>query len=343
MNPISESLSRAETGIAHTRVVVSIVAWKGSDLTIDCLRSVANQIESLPDWHVFVVDNASPDDSADRVAEAIKVNGWSSWVTFIRASHNGGFASGNNIAIRAALSVCRPEFVLLLNPDTIVLPDAFRVLCEFMRARPDVGVAGGRNEDVDATPQHCCFRFPHPINELSMYLNLGLFDRMFRRYLTRIAILDQPCCVDWVSGSFMMIRTEVIDDIGLMDEGYFLYYEETDFTLRAKRAGWNCWHVPQSRIVHLVGQSSGITTKTDKPKRRPAYWFESRRRYFVLNHGRFYAICADMFALCGLALGRIRRFVERKPDLRPPHFMTDLVRHSSIFNGRGTIKPRITQ
>lgn len=327
---------------SEPRVAVSIVAWKSAELTIDCLRSIAAQIDRLPYWHVYVVDNASPDDSADRVEHAIAANDWTRWVTFIRSARNGGFAAGNNIAIRRAVADGGAEYFLLLNPDTVVRQDAFRTLLEFMQQHPQVGVAGGRSEDPDAAAQHCCFRFPNPIDELSSYLNLGVFDRIFSRFLARIGIPSESCPVDWVSGAFMMIRREVIDAVGLMDEGYFLYFEETDFTLRARREGWSCWHVPASRIVHLVGQSSGIASRDTKPRRRPAYWFESRRRYFVLNHGRAYAICADLFALLGLSLAAVRRVIERKPNTQPPHFVSDFVRHGSILNGRRTLKPRET-
>lgn len=323
------------------RVAIAIVAWKGADLTIDCLRSIASQIRELPTWHVYVVDNASPDDSADRVEQAILREQWGAWATFIRSATNGGFAAGNNIAIRAALQTSSPDYFLLLNPDTIVRPGALRTLLDFMEERRDVGIAGGRSEHLDATPQHCCFRFPTAINELSIYLNLGIFDRIFRRYLTRIAILEEPSSVDWVSGAFMMIRRAVIDEIGLMDEGYFLYFEETDFILRARRAGWTCWHVPHSRVVHLVGQSSGVTSSDESTRRRPPYWFESRRRYFLLNHGRLYAVAADAAALLGLGLSQVRRVIERKPSRKPPHFVIDLLKHGALFNGRRSLKPRV--
>lgn len=345
MTSISErpALSAGEiVPVSAPRVAISIVAWKGAELTIDCLRSIASQIGALPGWHVYVVDNASPDDSADRVERAIAEQSWSKWVTFIRSETNGGFAAGNNIAFRAAMASSPPDYFLLLNPDTIVRPNALCTLLQFMEERRDVGIAGGRSEHLDATPQHCCFRFPTAINELSIYLNLGIFDRIFRRYLTRIAILEEPSSVDWVSGAFMMIRRGVVDDIGLMDEGYFLYFEETDFIFRARRAGWTCWHVPYSRIVHLVGQSSGVTSSDESSRRRPRYWFESRRRYFLLNHGRLYAITADAAALAGLALAQARRILERAPNRRPPHFVSDLIKYGALLNGRRSLKPRIT-
>src|SRR5687767_9671719 len=144
------------------RLLISIVAWKGADLTIACLRSIEPELASVPGTRVIVVDNASPDDSAERVAQAIADNQWSGWATLIRANGNHGFAAGNNVAIREMLAEPQPaEFFLLLNPDTIVRPGALRTLVDFLVEHPEAGIAGGRSEDPDATPQMCCFRFPN--------------------------------------------------------------------------------------------------------------------------------------------------------------------------------------
>lgn len=315
-----------------TRLLVSIVAWKGADLTIDCLRSIEPELASVPGTRVIVVDNASPDGSADRVEQAIATHGWGGWATLMRAPGNDGFAAGNNIAIRAMLAEQTPaDYLLLLNPDTIVRPGALRILLDFVAARPTVGIAGGRSEDLDATPQMCCFRFPNAVNEVLGYIGLGVLDRLFHRHLTRLGIPEQPIEVDWVSGAFMLVRKAVIDDIGLMDEAYFLYFEETDFARRAQLAGWRCWHVPQSRVVHLVGQSSGVTVRGRRPDRVPGYWFESRRRYFVLNHGRLYTAMADLLVILAYPLGRLRVLLQRKPNPRPPRYLLDFIGHSAIF------------
>ena len=101
-----------------------------------------------------------------------------------------------------------------------------------------------------------------------------------------------------MAGASLIVRREVFDAVGLLDEGYFMYFEEVDFCLKASRAGWPCWYVPTSRVVHLVGQSSGVTKAGDERKRRPRYWFEARRRYFMTNHGRPKTLAADVaFAL----------------------------------------------
>jgi GT2 family glycosyltransferase len=168
------------------------------------------------------------------------------------------------------------------------------------------------------------------------------FSALVKPFLIHVPIPEQPRKIDWVSGAFMVIRRAVFDDIGLLDEGYFLYFEETDFTLRARRAGWSCWHVPQSRVVHLVGQSSGVTKKGQPPKRVPAYWFEARSRYFILNHGRFYAAVTDALVAAALLLWRVRRIVQKRADVDPPHFLRDLVTHSALVKGRRRHAPRQT-
>ena len=330
---------------APARLVVSIVAWKGADLTIACLGSLDPERASVPGMRVIVVDNASPDGAADRVAQAIADNAWQGWVTLIRAPANLGFAAGNNFAIRAMLAEQHPaEYLLLLNPDTLVRPGALRILLDFVATRPQVGIAGGRSEDLDTTAQMCCFRFPNAVNEVLGYLAIGALDRVFHRHLTRLGIPAQPREVDWVSGAFMLVRKAVIDDIGLMDEGYFLYFEETDFARRAQRAGWRCWHVPQSRIVHLVGQSSGVTVRNQAPRRMPSYWFESRRRYFVHHHGRSYTALTDLLVILVYPLGRLQYLLRRRPARNAPHFLADFVRHSALFKREAPLaSPRQSQ
>ena len=128
----------------------------------------------------------------------------------------------------------------------------------------------------------------------------------------------------------MMIRKAVFDRIGLLDEKYFMYYEEVDFCLRANRAGWPCWYVPASRVVHLVGQSSGVTDEKRPKKRRPAYWFESRRRYFLLHFGRLRTFLADSFWVIGHALYKATAPARKVPANDPECLLGDFVRYNFL-------------
>ncbi len=317
------------------RLLVLIVNYRAGALTVDCLASLEDDLRSSPGSLVVVVDGDSQDGSVELIEGAIASRGWADWVEFVPSSENAGFAAGNNLALKHGLARLGDDavaYVFLLNPDTVVRPGAVKALLGFMDDHPDVGIAGGRSEDPDGTPQHCCFRFPSLANEFASNLKLGIVDRLLKRRIARVPLADEPHQIGWVSGAVMMIRRSVIEDVGVFDDRYFLYYEETDFTLRAARAGWSCWHVPQSRVVHLVGHSSGVT-KRDGPRARiPRYWFESRRYYFIKNHGRLYAALADMMAITACVLRRVRNLIARESGNEAPHFLRDLIRNSVFLN-----------
>jgi hypothetical protein len=312
---------------------IVIVNYKTPQLAIDCLRSLENEVGSEPDWRVLIVENASGDGSTEALQKAIEAGGWRAWAEVIPLERNAGFAGGNNVAVRRLLEGPHPpDYILLLNPDTVVRPGAVRALLDFMQANPRVGIAGSRLEDPDGTPQRSAFRFHGIASEFEWGIRIGLISRLLRRWVVAPPVQDEPHPTDWVAGASMIVRRDVFASAGLMDEGYFLYYEEVDFCLAARRAGWPCWYVPASRVVHLVGQSSGVTNTKRRPRRMPHYWFESRRRYFRENHGRAYALLADLALACGFALWRLRRWAQRKPDDDPPHFLWDFIRFN--FLGR---------
>lgn len=316
------------------RLLIVIVNYRTPGLTVDCLRSIETQVRAMNgDTKVALTDNLSPDDSVARLRAAIDANGWQSWVDFRPLPSNGGFAYGNNEGIKPYLESQKPQYVLLLNPDTVARDGAIGELLAYMDANPKVGIAGSRLEDPDATPQRSSFRFPRVMSEVEGSLRLGIVSKLLKRFVVAPPVVDHVESTEWVAGASMIIRREVFDAIGLLDERYFMYYEEVDFCLRAKRAGWPCMYVPQSRVVHLVGQASGVTDKAKARKRRPTYWFESRRRYFVKNHGGLYAMLADAAFMVGFAFWRVRRAVQRKDDLDPEHFLSDFFKQSVFVRG----------
>ena len=314
------------------KLLIVIVNYRTGDLTVDCLRSLMPEIAALPSTSVVVADNESRDGSIDAIARAIAAEGWTSHASVVSLGRNGGFAFGNNRPIAAALrSSDPPEYVMLLNPDTLVRPGAVRELLAFMESHPHVGIAGSRLEDLDGTPQRSAFRFPSIPGEIDAGLQLGIVSKLLNRHVVAPPASDTPHRCGWVAAASMIIRVQVVADIGLMDEGFFMYFEETDFCRRAARRGWPCWYVPASRVVHFVGQASGVTDPRQTHRRRPAYWFESRRRYFLRNHGWPYAVLADLsFTVC-FALWRLRRAIQAKPDRDPPKLLGDFLRHSSIW------------
>jgi N-acetylglucosaminyl-diphospho-decaprenol L-rhamnosyltransferase len=285
----------------------------------------------LPGCHVGVCENGTGDDSAEQIQKAINVNGWNSWCGLTALRTNLGFTGGNNVIIRPALqSADPPEYIVLLNADTVVRPNAFKVLVDFMDEHLDVGIAGSRLEDPDGTPQRSAFRFPSPFAEFEASLNLGLVSRLLERWVVAPVVPKDTCETDWLACASVIVRREVFHDIGLLDEGYFTFFEDVDFCFNARKAGWNIWYVPASRVVHLVGQSTGLTVK--KPRRQPAYAFEARRRYFLKNRGALTAALADAAKILGLMLWRLRVLLG-KPDFTPPHYLRDSIAHSVFVTG----------
>jgi hypothetical protein len=313
------------------RLLIVIVNYRTASLVIDCLRSLAPEVAAVPGTRVVVTDNQSPDDSVARLRAAVAANGWSDWCEIRPLERNGGFAYGNNGGIKPALeSGDPPQYVLLLNPDTVVHAGALKSLVDFMDGRPDVGIAGSRLEHPDGKPQRSAFRFPTALSEFENALRLGLVTKLLSRYVVARPVPGEACETDWVSGASFLVRREVFRDVGLLDDGYFMYFEETDFCLAARRKGWKVWHVPASRVVHLIGQASGFNDGRKPTKPTPKYWFDSRRRYFVKNHGRVYAMLADGLWTVGFFLWRVRRRLQRKPDQDPPRFMFDFLRYSTL-------------
>ena len=322
-----------------TSLLVVIVNYRTAGLTIDCLHSLVSEVRSVPGTRVVVTDNNSGDDSVERIGSAIETEGWGDWASLMPLERNGGFAYGNNAAIRPALqSTTPPIFVLLLNPDTIVRPGALKALVDFMDGHPDVGIAGSRLEDPDGTPQRSAFRFHTVLSELESGIRLGVVSKILSKWIVAPPVSDELHQTDWVAGASMIVRREVFDTAGLMDEDYFMYYEEMDFCLQANKAGWSCWYVPQSRVVHLVGQSSGVTDTKRPPKRQPQYLFDSRRRYFIKNYGWLYAALADHAWASGFSLWRVRRVLQGRPDPDPPKALSDFLRNSVVFRG-GVLNP----
>jgi GT2 family glycosyltransferase len=326
--------------VAAGRVLVVIVNYKTAPLTVRCLQVLEPELKAIDGSRAVVVENASGD--ADELARAIRAYGWDDWVTLDVSDRNGGFAAGNNRAIRAALaSDDPPEHVLLLNADTEVEPRAVRALRDFLDARPDVGLAGSRLVNPDGSDWPYAFRFYSAWSEFEIGVRLGLVTRLLeaRRSWRTMGSATTPAPVDWVSGASLMIRREVFRDVGLLDDGFFLYYEETDFCLRARRAGWPCWYVPESRVMHIAGQSTGMAGSERRKGRVPSYWFESRRRYFLKNHGPAGALAADLAFGLGFSLWRLRRALGGLPDDDPPGMLRDFWSHSVVFRRNRVLQP----
>ncbi len=306
---------------------VVIVNYRCGRLVVDALASLEGEAAAWPGMRVVVVDNDSGDDSVDVIGQAIAARGWGEWASVVPAGRNGGFAFGNNIGIASTGGIEGDGAVLLLNPDTVVRPGLIAALSAVLGERPRAGIVGCRLEDPDGTPQGCGHPLPTPLREFQRAARIGALSRLMGPLTLpepRDAAAGRPERCGWVSGAALCVRREVLRQVGMMDEGYFLYFEEVDLCKRAVDAGWEVWTAPGARVVHLEGSATGIT---QRKKRRPKYWFDSRRRYFLKHHGVVGLAAADALWLIGRGMLRARGLVglARGVEPMPPRFTRDLL------------------
>jgi GT2 family glycosyltransferase len=219
---------------------------------------------------VFVIDNGSTDGSGEAVKERFPK------VTFIQNQKNVGFAMANNQALRLS----KGNYLLLLNPDTKMKEGAIEGLVSFMETHSDAGIAGAQLLNMDGSHQNSIANFPCLATEL---LNKSLLRWLFpRAFPGKGRGYVEPIEVDSVVGACMIARREAIEQVGLLDEDYFLFLEETDWCDRMKRDGWKVYHVPQVEIYHFQGKSA----EKDK-KRAKVEYYRSRYYFFKKNKGSF--------------------------------------------------------
>jgi hypothetical protein len=258
-----------------TDVSVIIVSYNTRDLLRECLASVDRSERVRLD--VLVVDNGSSDGSAAMVAAEFPS------VQLIQHAENRGFAAANNVAIRRS----RAPSVLLLNPDAAVRPDSIARLAAVLEAHPRAAAAGPLILNPDGTVQSCGYRFPGLVHELRQ-------SRRVNRALSLVLgplpvdLLPRTCTeVDWCDGACLMVRRAALDEVGLLDEQYFLYTEELDWCCNARRRGWTILAAPDISVVHHRGQSSaGVRHEAT------ALLVETRLRYYRKNHGLPTALAA---------------------------------------------------
>jgi GT2 family glycosyltransferase len=315
------------------KLLVVIVSYRVTDLTIDCLRSLSGEIGRVPGARVALCENGTGREAADRLRRAIEESGWGSWVDLTVIYPNRGFTGGNNAVIRPAMeSDDPPEYVLLLNADTIVKEHALDSLVAFMDDHPKAGIAGSLLISPEGTIESTPFRFPGIATELDRGLRLGIVSKLLAPWSL---VLPKPGGAfrgDWVAGASMILRRTMLEQIGLLDEGLYTYCDDPDICLRACRAGWETWYVPDSQIIHLGGASTGLTGRPVE-SRLPPYWYQARRRFFVKNYGPWYTALADAAFILGFAIWRLRRWIQRKPDTDPPFMLIDSIRHSVFWAG----------
>jgi N-acetylglucosaminyl-diphospho-decaprenol L-rhamnosyltransferase len=263
-----------------TKLAIIILNYRTPELTVACLSSLEREIDRT--MRVLVVDNASNDGSAEHIEQAILARGFGSWAELLRAPVNGGFAAGNDLAIRAL----QADAYLLLNSDTLVCRGAIAHLLDAMARRPDAGIIGPKLLTAGGQLDPSFFRQPAPLTELLRAARVGLLGRALSRFEPVLPIPTAPLEPDWIAFACALIRREVIEQVGLLDEGYFMYFEDVDYCRRTRKAGFKVLFWPHAEVVHLRGGSSQVTEESGLRKRAPRYYYEARARYYAKFYGR---------------------------------------------------------
>lgn len=255
----------------HPLVSIVIVNYNVRDFLHHAIVSLTKALKGLSS-EILVVDNASDDGSVDMVKRTFPR------IRLFASPVNLGFAKGNNLALRHA----RGEFILLINPDTLVQEDTIRTMLGFFEAHPDVGLAGCKILNPDGSFQLPCRRsFPGPwvaFTKLTGLSRLFPHSRLFGRYNLTYLSPDETYEIDAVSGSFMMIRRAVFDEVGGLDEDFFMYGEDLDWCYRIQKSGWKVFYVHSTQIIHYKGES---TRRSDIDEIRTFY---QAMHLFVKKH-----------------------------------------------------------
>ena len=313
-----------------TSLAVIIVNYRTAALAIAGMNALTDAVPQFERLRTVVVDGGSNDGSSEAIERAMSTSPAGLQASLLSLTINGGFAYANNCAmLQLAAEGDLPEYIALINPDARVRPGALSALVRLLENEPRAGAVGAQLEHEDGRPQASAFNWPSVRGEFCRGARTGLLDRLLR--VSPVSIERHVSGrVPWVTGAAVLFRTAALAETGLFDEGFFLYFEETDLMRRLTAKGWDIWHEPAARVVHHSGAATQLRNPETGllPSRpMPRYWYESRRRYFALAGGRGYAMGVSIAWLIGHIVYRTRRLlVPTATDgpLRPAH---DLVRY----------------
>lgn len=287
-------------------IAISIINYRTGDLTIQCAESVLSDLGPRK-ARVVIVDNASGDGSAEAIADWIGTHPRKDQLQLVRSATNSGFAGGHNQGFAAV----EAGGYLVLNSDAVLRPGFFDELLAVADAHPDAGLVAPRLEGEDGTPQTSVFRFHSPASEFIRAANVGFVTAALKRSEVSLGPDPDPTQAEWASFACIYLRGDMIRAIGPMDEGYFLYYEDAEYCLRARRAGWKLVLAPRARAVHFRGGSGPVKALALKRERLPGYYYASRARFLTQAHGVAGLWAANILWQIGLLLRPLKRLIGR--------------------------------
>jgi GT2 family glycosyltransferase len=274
------------------KVSIIIVSWNVREDLVRCLRSIEKYRPSRP-YEVIVVDNGSSDGTAEFVERDFPT------VTVIANEHNRGFAAANNQGFQKA----KGQYILLLNPDTIVHKGSLDALIDFMDNNSDVGACGPKLLNADGTTQASLRQLPTFRGVLYRYTicrNLRIFRKQYESWMMKDFGYDKQAEVEQLMGSALLVRRLAMEQVGTMDERFFMYYEEVDLCYRLRQGRWRITFVPEATITHLGGRSAEQLSVT-----RRAMMFASMFAFFRKHRGAFRTVLFGIIFKAGVFLAEL--------------------------------------
>ncbi|MEL6336908.1 MAG: glycosyltransferase family 2 protein [Pseudomonadota bacterium] len=288
----------AATAPLRVDVAITMINFRTAEMTIECAKSVLEHAGEVS-FRLMLVDNNSADGSADRIADWIADLPEGSPVELVRSDVNTGFAGGHNLGITACPGT---PFVLLLNSDAVIRPGALTAMLAAMQADPKIGIIGPALLNRDEAVEISAFRFHSPWSELNRAANSGPISRLLRRRVVAIPTPPNPAEIEWISFACALIRREIVEAHGGLDEGYFMYFEDADLCAKAKADGWRIAYLPEAEIVHFRGGSAPVKSLAKARKRLPRYYYASRARLLYRLGGHAGLIGANLLWHIGRAI-----------------------------------------
>ncbi len=304
---------------------ISIINYKTAELTIACVQSVLADRGDLP-VQIAVVDNASGDGSAEHIAAWIAEQPAGTPVRLVRSDTNTGFSGGHNLGM-AALET---DWYLVLNSDGVLRPGFLRTMQDAARANPKAGLIAPQIETDDGDTQVSCFRFHSPWSELIRGAGSGPITRLLNRHVVALQPPVDPDQIEWASFACILLNARMVDEIGPMDEGYFLYFEDAEYCLRARRASWAITQDTRAVMVHYRGGSGPVKALEQARKRLPPYFYASRTRFFRQAYGPLGPWAANLMWSGGRLMAQIRQMLgkpaPRRIQAEPRDIWTNVLR-----------------
>lgn len=277
------------------KIVVSIINYRTAELTKNCVQSVLDDIGEL-NVKIVVVDNASGDGSADELENWLQNHSDADQVQLVRSEVNTGFSGGHNLGMGAEPDA---EFYLILNSDALLTQGFLNNILTAAETNPEAGLFAPSLGWEDGELQVSCFRFHSPLSELDRAAAKGVITKLVKGHVVALGTDPDPSRIQWASFACILLRGDMVRQIGPMDEGYFLYYEDSEYCLRVARAGWGIVYVPQARAVHFRGGSGPVKSLAKERKRLPPYYYASRTRFLYQAHGYAGLIAANLLWYVG--------------------------------------------